>query len=288
MRASVGHAGWVKICLHDDAERFARLARPLLDADPVRHTLALTVLQRVRAGSLSAALLLTVHRHGEVCGAVLRTTGRSVIVSAVPGACATAVDAAAAEVDPEPDGVAGPVDEARAYAAAVAARTGATPSVAMRQRLFRLVTLQAPTGVPGMARQAGLGDVELLAGWQSAFEDEAIRLPGPAEDPRSGLRAAVAGGAGILLWEVGGHPVAYASARSPIAGMSRVGPVYTPPEHRGHGYGSAVTAATTAWALAAGAREVVLFTDLANPVSNAIYPRLGYRPVHDALELTFT
>jgi predicted GNAT family acetyltransferase len=69
--------------------------------------------------------------------------------------------------------------------------------------------------------------------------------------------------------------------------MTRVGPVYTPPESRGHGYGSAVTAAASAWAHDAGAREVVLFTDLANPVSNAIYPRIGYRPVLDALELRF-
>lgn len=277
----------MKTCLYDDAERFARLARPLLDADPVRHTLALTVLERVRDGSLGAALMLTVHRRGEVIGVALRTTGRSVIVSALPGACATAVDAVAAEVDPMPDGVAGPVDEARAYAAAVAARTGATPSVAMRQRLFRLVTLQAPTGVPGAARQAGLDDVELLAGWMSAFEDEAMHLPHPVEDPRSDLRAALAGGAGILLWEVGGRPVAYAGAGRPIAGMSRVGPVYTSPEHRGHGYGSAVTAAATAWALGAGARDVVLFTDLANRVSNVIYPRIGYRPVHDTVELAF-
>lgn len=36
-----------------------------------------------------------------------------------------------------------------------------------------------------------------------------------------------------------------------------------------------------------GAWQVVLFTDLANAVSNAIYPRLGYRPVHDAVEIAF-
>ncbi len=63
-----------------------------------------------------------------------------------------------------------------------------------------------------------------------------------------------------------------------------IGPVYTPPEHREHGYASAVTAAAAAWGLAAGARHVVLFTDLANPVSNSIYPRLGFRPVHDSAE----
>lgn len=41
------------------------------------------------------------------------------------------------------------------------------------------------------------------------------------------------------------------------------------------------------WALDAGAVHVVLFTDLDNPVTNAIYPRLGYRPVHDAIDLAF-
>jgi hypothetical protein len=38
-------------------------------------------------------------------------------------------------------------------------------------------------------------------------------------------------------------------------------------------------------ALDAGTEEVVLFTDLANPVSNSIYQRLGYRPVEDRVVL---
>lgn len=61
--------------------------------------------------------------------------------------------------------------------------------------------------------------------------------------------------------------------------------MYTSATWRGHGYGSAVTAAASRWALEAGASNVVLFTDLANPISNAIYPRLGYRPVYDAVQL---
>ena len=65
-------------------------------------------------------------------------------------------------------------------------------------------------------------------------------------------------------------------------------PVYTPPEHRGTGYGSAVTAAVSQHALDAGARDVILFTDLANPTSNSIYQKIGYRPVYDSTELEFT
>jgi predicted GNAT family acetyltransferase len=33
---------------------------------------------------------------------------------------------------------------------------------------------------------------------------------------------------------------------------------------------------------------VLLFTDLANATSNAIYQRLGYRPVEDRIELSFS
>jgi predicted GNAT family acetyltransferase len=47
-----------------------------------------------------------------------------------------------------------------------------------------------------------------------------------------------------------------------------------------------VTAALTQEALDAGAREVVLFTDLANPTSNGVYQRIGYRPVDDYLMLS--
>jgi predicted GNAT family acetyltransferase len=56
--------------------------------------------------------------------------------------------------------------------------------------------------------------------------------------------------------------------------------VYTPRAHRGRGYGSAVTAVATQDILDDGAIPV-LFTDLANPTSNGIYQRLGYRPVGD-------
>jgi predicted GNAT family acetyltransferase len=95
-------------------------------------------------------------------------------------------------------------------------------------------------------------------------------------------------GNGQIVWRVAGEPVAFAAVGRPMEGaMSRIGPVYTPAEFRGRGYGSAVTAAAARWALDRGAEHVVLFTDLANPVSNSIYQRLGFRAVSDALEVGF-
>ncbi len=297
----------MRVTVHRDVAAFDAAASPLLEADPVRHTIALTVLDRLRDGVAAPALLLTVHRHGDVVGALLREEDRAAAVSALPPGYA---DLAAEHADADLTRVTGPVAEAEAFAAAHAARTGTRTEVAMAMRLFRLVTLTPPNGVRGAVRRAqhpasrpfpapeshptrgrrsgDSRDVELIGGWQQAFGREAAHALHTHADPRPGIVESMVRGAGHLLWEVNGRPVAYAAARRPVAGMSRIGPVYTPPEHPGRGSGSAVPAAAAAWAADAGAREVVLFTDLANPVSNAIYPRLGFRPVHDACELRFT
>lgn len=68
------------------------------------------------------------------------------------------------------------------------------------------------------------------------------------------------------------HPVMF--------GSSRIGPVYTPPEHRGRGYAAWVVALLTQQILDAGARPC-LYTDQANPISNKVYERIGYVRVQD-------
>ena len=78
--------------------------------------------------------------------------------------------------------------------------------------------------------------------------------------------------------------MALAGRSAPAGGVARIGPVYTPPARRRRGYGSAVTARATQAALQAGANDVVLYTDLSNPTSNAIYQSIGYVADHDSQE----
>jgi predicted GNAT family acetyltransferase len=96
------------------------------------------------------------------------------------------------------------------------------------------------------------------------------------------LRQAVESG-GCWLWlDDGAEPRSLAVRRPAVNGVSRIGPVYTPPRSRGHGFGSAATAtaAATRGVLAEGA-VACLFTDLGNSTSNRIYQALGYLPVLD-------
>jgi predicted GNAT family acetyltransferase len=73
-----------------------------------------------------------------------------------------------------------------------------------------------------------------------------------------------------------------------VAGQIRVAPVYTPTHLRGRGYAGAATIEVSRTALAAGAAEVLLFADLANPTSNALYQRIGYHPVADFAAYDFS
>jgi predicted GNAT family acetyltransferase len=176
-------------------------------------------------------------------------------------------------------------EAADAFAAAWADRTGDAVTAHRRMRLLRLGELIRPAADPeGAARLATERDRDLLAGWFDAFAREV------GDPPRHENRAVVderLGYGGITVWEDDGVPVSMAGQTRTVARMVRVAPVYTPPELRGRGYAGAATAAVSQAALDAGLRDVVLYTDLANPTSNALYQRLGYRPVEDRVVFSF-
>ena len=277
----------------DGIAAFAAAARPLLDADPVRHTLMLTTLDKLcrpeppPGPAPEIAAMVTVRVRDRTVGALLRPAGRAALVSAVPAEHAVTVDRVLAEADPALPGAVGPAPQVEAFAAVHTARTGASVRVDMRTRLFALERLTAPVGVVGTARAATEADRDLLDGWIDEFRAEAIPTSHGLSTRREPAAPPGPAGEARLIWEVDGEPVALAVARPPVAGMSRIGPVYTPVRHRERGYGAGVTAAATRHAIAAGARQVVLFTDLSNATTNRLYPRLGFRPSHDGLEVSF-
>ena len=89
------------------------------------------------------------------------------------------------------------------------------------------------------------------------------------------------------MWEVGGQVVSLSGFGGPTPNGIRIGPVYTPPEHRGRGYATTLVADLSRHQLTGGRRLCFLHTDLANLTSNAIYVRIGYRRVCDSVVLAF-
>ncbi|MGA8015710.1 MAG: GNAT family N-acetyltransferase [Candidatus Dormiibacterota bacterium] len=120
----------------------------------------------------------------------------------------------------------------------------------------------------------------MVTRWLDQFHPEAN--PGRPGEPVASVVERRLAARQLWLWWEGATPVALAGRSATASGIALVGPVYTPPEHRRHGFGAAVTAVATQAALDAGATHVVLYTDLANPTSNSIYQAVGYVPDHDA------
>ena len=89
------------------------------------------------------------------------------------------------------------------------------------------------------------------------------------------------------MWEDGDRVSMCSRSRPTLHGAS-IGLVYTPPGLRGRGYASACVADLSQRILDSGKAFCTLFTDLANPTSNAIYQRIGYRPLCDFREIRFS
>lgn len=173
---------------------------------------------------------------------------------------------------------------ASAFASAWRRRTASTAHLHHRGRLYRLGSLVLPQpGPPGRPRTAAATDRDLLVTWVTAFQEETGGVVGNAAE-RVDDRLSYGG---ITLWEVDGAPVSIAGITRPAGGMVRIAPVYTPSGLRGNGYAGAVTGEVSRAALYAGAGEVLLFADLANPTSNGVYQRLGFEPVEDRVTLRF-
>ncbi|MFJ6770793.1 GNAT family N-acetyltransferase [Kitasatospora sp. NPDC091257] len=274
-------------------DEFRDQAGAFLATRPAENTVLLTIAHRLAASGLTVFGEPPVfgwwraEEDGPVAGAFLQTPPFDPRLSFMPPAAAAelAVDLAAAGSGfTTVTGVGGGAEAVRAFAAAWTAATGTEQAVRFDERLYRLGELTDPPRPPaGRHRLAEPADRERAIRWYEEFLAEAgVDVP---DVPRA-VDERTASGC-LHLWEDVGRPVALAGSSPILAGMSRIGPVYTPVESRGRGYGTAVTAAVSAHLLSRGATEVLLYTDLANPTSNSIYQQIGYLPVEDSLIMDF-
>lgn len=285
----------------EDPSAFLAAASAYLEVDPLLTTVVSTVthrvLRQVEAGRPAPdhprwwAVVRDVA--GEVAGVAMRTAPFAPYPMFVLPMCdeaAVALARAAHDRGEETRGVNGCLPAARAVAVETARLLGGTARTWEHTRLFELGILVEPRPVPGTLRLATGQDLDLCLAWFTAFHfdaaEQAGRDPsegvGEAVDPENVMERIVE--ERVLLWDVGGEVVHLTGFNAPSFGVARVGPVYTPRQHRGRGYASAGVAEASRRLLAAGAR-VCLFTDQANPASNKVYVALGYEPVVDMANL---
>jgi predicted GNAT family acetyltransferase len=279
----------VKVEVHRDPRDFLRASGEFLSEDPWSSSVVASVAERMAVGAEPGSgedIFISVEDEGLVVGVAMHTPPHALFLSRMPAVAAEGLAQDLARRGRQLPGVNGAQDSTSAFARAWFQLTGGRSRLVRALRLYRLHALAAPraaAGHPAAARAPE--DIELVSRWLREFHDEATPQAPPL-DWSAVARRRLAGG-DVQLWWDGGLEVAMACFSRTAAAVSRVGPVYTPPQFRRRGYGAAVTAAAARAALLAGSRDVVLYTDLANPTSNSIYVAIGFRPDHDAQELRF-
>ena len=273
----------MRVVRHTDVAAFAAVAVPFLVASEAENNLLLGICSGlVSRPPARAPYLATVESRNGPVGVAIMTPPRKLVTSAAP---AQALDALCADlVESGVPGVLGPAPTADELATRWRHHTGDGVHREREQRIYELTSLVAPPRIPGALRPAAAADLPIVEAWAPAFvadvglRDDAV---GVADDVRRAVRDGR-----LYVWD-DGQPVTMATWTGPTPNGVRVTLVYTPPALRGRGYASSCVAALSALLLASGRRACFLFTDLANPTSNSIYAKIGYRPVCDVHDYRF-
>ena len=239
------------------------------------HNLFLT-LSHARADSGRAedgTMWAVVEREGRVLGCALRLPPYKALLTDVPAGALPELTRSFANRFEQLPAVCGPVEAAERFATHWVELRGGGWQRGMEQGVYRLDKVDRPRGAPGRMRLARPDDSHIAIDWGRAFARETgVTFPTAIRVVDAWIRLGF-----LFVWEDRGRPVSIAVAHGRTRRGVRIGYVYTPPEERSRGYASALVAEVSEGMLDQGYEFCVLYADLANATSNAIYRSIGYR-----------
>jgi GNAT superfamily N-acetyltransferase len=265
----------------EDPASVLEWAGPFLASDPVRHNVILSLLH-IRVAHPEPGRFWVVDADRAVAGVVFHSPPTFMAtITPMPGAVVAATVDWLVEAGVSLPGVSGVAASAARFAGQWTERTRSAAAPTRGNRIYEVTALIEPRLSPGTLRTAATADHEVLVQLAEAFQAEAQAGVGPIEPTI--VRRTQSGE--LWVWE-DSEIVAMAGVTPSVGGVCRIGPVYTPPERRRRGYASALVAAMASAVLGRGER-CILYTDLANPISNAIYRAIGFEAVDEVLEYRF-
>lgn len=256
---------------------YTDLATPFLNASAVENIIPLTNLRSLATQEDGNSFLCLVTEKGKPRLAATMTAPYSLVLSSGDKSAILTLVKGLIERQIAVPGVFGRMDLADNFNQAWQGATGQIMRPGLAVALH--ATRQAPPAraTPGRLRQAGQEDLETAIGFSEAFAQDprlssAERISIPA-----GTEKRVAQGE-IFLWDDSGAK-SIAACKESISTGGRLNLVYTPPEHRRHGYASACVAALTRHRFERGWDWCALFIDTSDPAASGMYRNLGFREV---------
>lgn len=157
-----------------------------------------------------------------------------------------------------------------------------TLKLGMNQRIYSCEAVNDYSEDIGLVRYAIEEDIPLLENWTYEF---ILMVEGKAtiEEAREVLKAKIDNKT-LYVLEVDGEVVSMTGRSRQLEYSETISMVYTPKSLRKKGYASRIVEEVTRYILE-DKKIACLYTDLANPISNSIYMKIGYVPVCDSMVL---
>src|SRR5262245_40935251 len=281
----------MNVQLTEDAGVFLDAAGPLLLADEARNNLILGVTGTlVEAPDRYAAkrFWVVADDTGAPAAAAMRTPPYNLLLA--PARTDAALETLVDAIEDDLPGIVASHPEVDDFVRLWSQSHAVEPRILRNQGVFALERVQPLPSALGARGAATVEDRPLVMEWMIAFGEEVLEETDPGRTEARNVvdqRLGGDGTGGFELWEDGGDVVSLSGWGGPTPNGIRIGPVYTPPELRGRGYATCLVAGLSQSLLDGGRRFCFLYTDLANPTSNAIYERIGYTKVCESAMVAF-
>jgi len=269
---------------HADADAFLAAAEEwLLEAEAENNLLlGLALAQRGQPPTDPPRYWATVRDGRGIVACACRTPPHPLVLSRMPDRAVECLAEHVSGVYAALNGVNGPAAGAQSFAAAWTARNGGSWRTRFRMRLHRLTKASFAGRLPsGSLRRVVAAELALADQWMEEFVLD-VGIPPTGSDVAQRIAAGQ-----LYFWIDGESPRSMVSWSRETRSGCAINTAYTPPAFRGRGYGTAAVAALTESLLSAGRRFCCLYTDLAKPAPNALYAKIGFRPLRDDLEIAF-
>ncbi len=264
--------------------------------DPVRTNMVGSIATSVAAGfqRYDACWWWIVLNENRVVGAACRTAPYWLQLGPMMSDASALLAREVARVDVELPGVVGSENVTKSFVDGFrnsSATAGSRRAVQSQHNLIYEATDLMVPDVEGHLEHVTTSQFDLASKWHvdfSTFIDGAPYTPSALD--LAALEAKIENSM-MYFWIVDDEPVSMVGHASAVmirdATVTRIGPVFTPEEHRRHGYAAAATASLSKKLSQNGSR-VMLLADATYSTSNHVYRSIGFRVLDSSVRYEFS
>lgn len=185
-------------------------------------------------------------------------------------------------------GVIGPSREAERFAQAWGSLTGKAPKLSLDQKIYELEEVLNAPDIQGTLSLGTMNHLALAIEWSWLFFQESAPNDIHAKAGYNNLAKNLIDKSQLYFWFLQGKPVSMACATRPTEIGISISLVFTPKEFRENGFATALVSRLSQHLLDSGKKKCFLYTNKANPTSNSIYQKIGYKYVCDSMHWVFS